>query len=127
MYNTEEFIEKLQEKINENITCYYEKAPEDESGQYAVLSNIDITTMDPEDLAYFDIDLWNKESFNNQDNAIDIEKNCDNLRNILSKATIISKGKFIAHIYTEKRQNENENEFDLIHRKLTFSAKIYNL
>lgn len=127
MFNTKDFIIELQNTINTFTTCFYENAPDDISEKYAVLSNLDVTKMDPEDLAFFDIDLWNKETLNDKDNAIDIEEWCDNLRNNLNKSIIKVENKFIARIYSEKRQNEKDNDFDLIHRKLIFSAKIYNL
>lgn len=121
--NTSAFIEGLTAAVNAILTCYYEEASTADGYPYAVVNGIYITPLHEGDLVPFYIDVYADEKA--ADATETLESNCDALRNGLNNKTISTPGVYYAHIGFETQGTTPETEFDLAHRKLSFSARIF--
>lgn len=124
MANTTAFIKAMRKRVNDILPTYYEEAPTQQvSFPYAVLNGINIIDLAAGDLASFYLDVWTDEK---QLNATEeLEKICDLLRNELTNETIAEKGVFAAHIGFENQNIVADSEFDLCHRRISMSARIF--
>lgn len=122
--NTTAFIRALRQRVNEILPTYYEEAPS--SGApfpYAVLSGVNIIDLAAGDLASFYLDIWVDEK---QVNATEqLEELCDTLRNELTGAVIAESGVFASHIGFDNQNAIAESEYDISHRRLAMSARIF--
>ena len=121
--NTAAFIAGLTAYVNTLITCYYEEASLTGGYPYAVVNGLLISPLNTGDLVPFYIDVYADET---QPNAtVLLEEACDTLRNGLNDKTISSAGVYYATIGFESQGTTGENEFDLTHRKLSLTARIF--
>lgn len=122
-YNTKAFIKALRKRVNEVLPTYYEEAPASGNFPYAVLNGINIIDLAAGDLASFYLDVWVDEKKPNA--TEELEGYCDKLRNELTNAVISESGIFAAHIGFDNQSAIADSEFDLAHRKLSMSARIF--
>lgn len=122
-YNTKAFIKAMNERVNQILPNYYEEAPTDADFPYSVLNGINIIDLGDGDLVSFYLDIWVDER---KENATEkLEELCDTLRNELTGAVIAETGVFYGHIGFDNQNSIADNEFDLSHRKLSMSARIF--
>ena len=121
--NTTDFILQLTDAANEILPTYYEEAPVTGSFPYAVIGGINIVSLSDGDLVSFNVDFYGDEK--DPDAAVELERLCDMTRNGLDGLTIHVPGVLGAHIGFENQNNIVEGEHDLIHRRLSMSARIF--
>lgn len=96
--NTEAFITALTERVNTILPTTYEEAPTKNAPPiFAVVSGI---------------------------NIIDLERACDSLRNGLYNAIIAAPGLY-GHIGFDNQNTVADSEFDIAHRRLSMSARLF--
>lgn len=123
--NTREFITALLDYVNKTITCFYEESPENGSFPYGVINGLHITDIESGDSVNFILDIYADEK---QDGAtVALEDLTDTLRAHFTNAVINKAGIFNAHIGFDSQKSVNETEFDLCHRRLTLTARIFYL
>lgn len=120
--NTEAFIKALTERVNEIMPTYYDEAPTKGGFPYSVISGINIIDLAEGDLTSFYIDIWVDEK--QPEAGIELERACDSLRNGLYNAIIAAPGVY-AHIGFENQNGISDGEFDIAHRRLSMSARIF--
>lgn len=127
MVNTKAFISALTERVNRILTTYFEEAPSKGAEYpYAVINGINIITLEESgDLTSFYIDLYGDEKA--PGTTEELERLCDTLRNELDGEVIYVAGTFGAHIGFENQNSLIDGEYDLAHRKLSLSARIFYL
>lgn len=124
MYNTKAFIKALRERVNIVLPTYYEEAPSKNAEfPYAVLNGINIIDLAAGDLASFYLDIWVDEK--KPTATEELEALCDTLRNELTNEVIAERGVFAAHIGFDNQNAVADSEFDIAHRKLSMSARIF--
>lgn len=124
MYNTKAFIKALRERVNKVLPTYYEEAPSKNAEfPYAVLNGINIIDLAAGDLASFYLDIWVDEK--KPTATEELEALCDTLRNELTNEVIAESGIFAAHIGFDNQNAVADSEFDIAHRKLSMSARIF--
>ena len=124
MYATTTFIATLRDAINEIVPTYYEEAPSKNAVfPFAVITGLNIRDLDQGDEATFYLELWADEKA--PDATVTLETLCDTLRNRLTNAVIGEAGTFAAHIGFERQRIIQDNEFDIAHRRLELSARIF--
>lgn len=123
-YNTTAFIKALRLRISEILTTYYEEAPPKGAVfPYAVLNGINIIDLAAGDLASFYLDVWTDEK---QPTATEeLEELCDKLRNELTNGVIAERGTFAAHLGFDNQNSVADNEYDIAHRRISMSARIF--
>lgn len=122
--NTTAFIEELTKRVNQVLPTTYDEAPlKATSFPYAVVSGINIIDLDSGDLASFYIDVWADEK--EPEAAIKLERACDSLRNALTNAVISVPDIFYGHIGFDNQNTVADNEFDIAHRRLSMSARLF--
>lgn len=121
--NTTGFIEALTERVNNILSTTYDIAPtKPKRFPYGVISGLNISDLESGDLVLFYIDVWTDEK---QPNAgVELEKACDNLRNGLYNAIIDAPG-ICGHIGFGNQGSVADNEFDIAHRRLSMSARVF--
>lgn len=124
-YNVSAFIESIVEVVNSVLVCFYDRAPDTESYPFAVLSGVTASDLAAGDLIMFDIDIWHDDK--QSDATAAVEGYCDALRRELHNRIISREGVFAGHIGYENRDTSDDKETDLIHRRLSFSARIFYL
>ena len=122
-YNTSAFIKALRARVNKILPCYYEEAPTKGYFPYAVLNGVHIVNLESGDLASFYLDIWMDEK--NPVATETLESACDALRSSLHNEVISLRGVFAAHIGFENQSIIADNEFDIAHRRLSMSARIF--
>ena len=121
--NTEAFIIALTERVNTILPTTYDEAPtKNAPALYAVVSGINIIDLESGDLASFYIDVWADEK--QPDAAVKLERACDNLRNGLYNAIISAPGLY-GHIGFDNQNTVADSEFDIAHRRLSMSARLF--
>ncbi|MGN1112020.1 MAG: hypothetical protein ACI4RP_02340 [Acutalibacteraceae bacterium] len=121
--NTEAFIAALTEKVNTILPTTYEEAPTKNAPRlYAVVNSINIIDLESGDLASFYIDIWADEK--KAEAAVELERACDSLRNELTNAIISAPG-FYGHIGFDNQNSIADSEFDISHRRLSMSARLF--
>lgn len=121
--DTKAFIKAMNERVNQILLNYYEKAPTKGSFPYSVLNGINVIGIGGGDLVSFYLDIWVDEL---QENATEqLEGCCDTLRNELNGAVIAEAGVFFGHIGFDNQNSAADGEFDLSHRRLSMSARIF--
>lgn len=127
MVNTKAVISALMDRVNKILPAYYEEAPSKAAEYpYAVINGINIITLEESgDLTSFYIDLWGDEKAPGTTEAL--EGLCDTLRNELEGEVIYAADTFGAHIGFENQNSLIDGEYDLAHRKLSLSARIFYL
>lgn len=124
MANTTAFIKALRLRVNEIIPTYYEEAPSKAASfPYAVLNGINIIDLAAGDLASFYLDIWVDEKMPNA--TEELEAFCDKLRNELTGAILSIKGIFASHIGFDNQNAIADSEYDIAHRRLAMSARIF--
>lgn len=123
MFNTKSFIKALRERVNKVLPTYYEEAPQSKQFPYAIINGVHITDADGCDLALFYIDIWADEK--SKDATVQLEGACDSLRNNLTDCVIAESGVFAAHIGFDNQNTIADNEYDLAHRRVSMSARIF--
>lgn len=122
-----DFISSLTGKINSNVTTYYEEAATKSCFPYAVLNglhiNDNLADFNNGDIINFYLDVWTDET--KPTATEDLEELCDKLRNKLSGAVVSMEGAFYAHLAFESQSPSVEKEYDISHRRLAMSARIY--
>lgn len=122
--DTKAFIKALRLRVNEIIPTYYEEAPSKAASfPYAVISGINIIDLAAGDLASFYIDIWVDEKKPNA--TEELEGLCDKLRNELTGAVVSEQGVFASHIGFDNQNAVADNEYDIAHRRLGMSARIF--
>lgn len=122
-YNTKAFIKAMRERINEVLPTYYEEAPTSGIFPYSVMNGINIIELGDGDLISFYLDIWIDEKVESATEQL--EGYCDTLRNELTGAVIAEAGVFYGHIGFDNQNSIADSEFDLSHRKLSMSARIF--
>ena len=121
--NTEAFIKALTERVNAILPSYYEEAPtRDIIFPYAVISGINIIDLESGDLASFYVDVWADEK--KPEATVELERACDSIRNGLYNAIIAAPGLY-GHIGFDNQNTVADNEFDIAHRRLSMSARLF--
>lgn len=124
MYHTKGFIIALRERVSKVLTTYYEEAPsKNASFPYAVLNGINIIDLAAGDLASFYLDIWVDEK--KPTATEELEALCDTLRNELTNEVIAVRGVFAAHIGFDNQNAIADTEYDIAHRRLALSARIF--
>ena len=124
MANTTAFIKALRAKINTIIPAYYDAAPTSATAfPYAVINTPKVTDLAAGDLMLFYVDSWGDEK--DEGTTVALEEACDALRNELSGAVLTEAGVFGAHIGFESQNPLPDNEYDIAHRRLSLSARIF--
>lgn len=123
MFNTTEFITALVERTNQILPTNYEEASMQGKFPYAVINSFVITNLASGDLVSFYIDVWTDEKKMNS--TVELEELCDKLRNELTGEILKIDGVFAAHIGFENQNSISDIDFDLTHRRLSFSARIF--
>lgn len=122
-----EFISSLTNGINTVVTTYYEEAATKSVFPYAVLNglhiNDNLADFNNGDIINFYLDVWIDET--KPTATEDLEGLCDKLRNELSGAVVSMEGAFYAHLAFENQSPSVEKEYDISHRRLALSARIY--
>ncbi len=121
--NTSAFVEALTERVKQILPAYYEEASTTASFPYAVISNLRINDGDGCDIASFLIDLWADERSPNATEQL--EAYCDKLRNELTNEVISVDYIFASHVGFDNQNYQLDSEFDIAHRRLSFSARIF--
>jgi len=122
--NTTAFIKALRLRVDEIIQTYYEEAPSKAASfPYAVLNGINIIDLAAGDLASFYLDIWVDEKKPNA--TEELEEICDKLRNELTGAVISKQGIFASHIGFDNQNAVADSEYDIAHRRLGMSARIF--
>lgn len=124
MFNTKAFITALTNRVNELLPTYYEEAVTTRvKYPYAVISGLNVIDADGCDLASFYIDIWADEK---EARATEqLENACDILRNGLTNCVINEAGIFACHIGFENQNIVADNEYDIAHRRIGMSARIF--
>lgn len=127
MVNTKAFISALTERVNRIVTTYYEEAPSRGTEYpYAVINGINIITLEESgDMTSFYIDVWGDKK--DPDTTEKLETLCDTMRNELEGEVVCVADTFGAHIGFENQNSLIDGEYDLAHRKLSLSARIFYL
>lgn len=120
--NTEAFIKALTERVNNILPTTYDEAPTKTALPYAVVSGVNIIDLESGDLASFYIDVWADEK--KPEAAVELERACDNLRNGLYNAIIAAPGLY-GHIGFDNQNTVADSEFDIAHRRLSMSARLF--
>ena len=124
MYHTKDFIRALRERVSRVLTTYYEEAPSKEATfPYVVLNGINIIDLAAGDLASFYLDIWVDEK--KPTATEELEALCDTLRNELTNEVIAVSGIFAAHIGFDNQNAIADTEYDIAHRRLAMSARIF--
>lgn len=124
MANTKAFIKALRERVNEVLPTYYEEAPtKGVNFPYSVLNGINIIDLAAGDLASFYLDIWVDEK--KPTATEELEALCDTLRNELTNEVIAVRGVFAAHIGFDNQNAIADSEYDIAHRRLAMSARIF--
>ena len=123
MVRITEFIGKLTEVTDAFIPTTYEEAPTSGSFPFAVISGVNIIDLSEGDMLSFNIDIYADET--KPEASTDLENLCDTLRNNLDGLVVYVPGAFGAHIAFESQSSITEAEHDLMHRRLSMSARIF--
>ncbi len=123
VHNTKAFIKAMRERVNEVLPTYYEEAPTDGIFPYSVMNGINIIELGDGDLISFYLDIWVDEKIENATEQL--EGYCDTLRNELTGTVIAEAGVFYGHIGFDNQNSIADSEFDLSHRKLSMSARVF--
>ena len=124
--NTSAFIETLIAEINtmrKGFISYYDRAPAKADFPYSVVSGITASDLAAGDLSMFDVDIWTDDKLPTA--TEELETICDDLRNFLHNRIISREGVFAGHISYENRDNSDDREKDLSHRRLVFAARLF--
>ena len=114
--NTEAFITALTERVNTILPTTYEEAPiKNAPPLFAVVSGINIIDLESGDLASFYIDVWADEKA--ADATIKLERGFYN-------AFIAAPGLY-GHIGFDNQNTVADSEFDIAHRRLALSARLF--
>lgn len=127
MTNTKAFIEAFGDRINCILPSFYEEAPAQSSVfPRSVFGGINIIPISDQcfgDMISFYVDLWADEKKTGA--TEELEALCDALRNELTGEVISKEGIFTAHLGFDNQNTVQDNEFDLCHRRLSMSARIF--
>lgn len=117
---SKEFIKQLMTEINKIRTCYYEEADKKAVFPYLVVPTIQINPLEAGYICLFDIEIYNNELSN-----VITEDICDELKNGLDRLSV--KTNMLGfHLGFDSQYLMNSNEQDLIARRISFSARIFN-
>lgn len=125
MVNTKAVISAITDRVNEILPTTYEKGrTQNVVYPYAVVNGVNIITLEESgDLTSFYIDLWGDEK--DSSTTDQLEELCDLLRNELEGEVIYVAGQFGLHIGFDNQNSLIDSEYDLAHRKLSLSARIF--
>lgn len=125
MVNTKAVMSAITDRVNEILPTTYEKGrTQNVVYPYAVVNGVNIITLEESgDLTSFYIDLWGDEKDNSTTDQL--EELCDTLRNELEGEVIYVAGQFGLHIGFDNQNSLIDSEYDLAHRKLSLSARIF--
>lgn len=125
MVNTKAVISAITARVNEILPTTYEKGrTQNVVYPYAVVNGVNIITLEESgDLTSFYIDLWGDEK--DSSTTDQLEELCDRLRNELEGEVIYAAGQFGLHIGFDNQNSLIDSEYDLAHRKLSLSARIF--
>lgn len=125
MVNTKAVISALTDRVNKILPTTFEEArTKDVVYPYAVIGGINIITLEESgDLTSFYIDLWGDKK--DQKTSETLEELCDTLRNELEGEVIYVAGQFGLHIGFDNQNSLTDSEYDLAHRRLSLSARIF--
>lgn len=125
MVNTKAVISAITARVNEILPTTYEKGrTQNVVYPYAVVNGVNIITLEESgDLTSFYIDLWGDEK--DSSTTDQLEELCDTLRNELEGEVIYVAGQFGLHIGFDNQNSLIDSEYDLAHRKLSLSARIF--
>ena len=123
MHRTTDFIAALRSKIDALLPCYYEEAATEGKLPFAVLGSVRVTDLEDGERAAFSLDVWADEK--QQDATVTLERIVDRLRDELTNAVLYVPGVFGCHIGFEDQSGVSEKEFDLAHRRLSLTARIF--
>lgn len=116
----------LMRSLNEiaPVACFLNRAPSNEPFPYAVVCRMSITTLDEGHLATFDLEIHTDETL--EDSAETLEDLCDTFRSRVEQMIITDGQTFSAHANYESEREAGEAEFDLMHRTLSFTLRIFH-
>ena len=123
MVNETDFIIAARNYLEGLFPCYYEEAPTKGAFPYVVLNGIHTIPLSDGDLASFYLDIWVDEK--KEGATEELERICDTLRTELDGAVIATPGIFASHIGFDSKSSLTDSEFDIAHRRLSLSARIF--
>ncbi len=106
------------------VPCFLDRAPSKEPFPYAVVCRMSITTLDEGHLATFDLEIHTDETLEGA--AAKLEDLCDLFRSRIEQMLITDGETFSAHANYESERAAGEAEFDLTHRTLAFTLRIFH-
>lgn len=120
MYNYSAFFIALQKYVNESkiIDLYYEEAKKKAPFPYGVIVDPNITSLRYGNLVYFDIVICTSAPTL----GLELEQKIESLVNLLDRRLFSEQR---AVVYFENQKNVSDPEFELIKKKITFSARIF--
>ena len=120
MYNYSDFFIALQKYVNENdiLNLYFDSAKKTAPFPYGVISDPVNSKLRYGTLVYFDINIWSSEP----ETGPELERKIENLINKLD-GLIFKEQRAVVHFETQK--DVDDPEFELIRKKITFSARIF--
>lgn len=121
--NTQGLIEELTTTVNDIVPAYYEDAPENAALPFCVINNPIVSDLATGDLVSFYIDIWADERKPNA--AVELEFTCDILRNRLNGLIISRENSFSGHLNFEKQFAVSDTEQDLLHRRQSWTARVF--
>jgi len=121
--NTKEFIKHITAFLNDIVTTTYDEAPTTGKFPFAVVSGINIIDLASGDLTSFYMDVYADEKKTGA--AVELETLCDALRNKITGAVIYVPGIFGAHLGFDNQNGDRDPEYDIFHRRLSVSARIF--
>jgi hypothetical protein len=115
-------IAKLVNLFNEYIPCYYEEAPGGAEFQFAVLTGLNGYDIGAGDALSFYLEFYTGECAGD---SVRMDRAIDELRSAFDGRAVLQQGGFGAHITFNSRSGMNENSYDLCHRRLSLTARIF--
>lgn len=116
-----EFVKELLTKINTLYTCYYEEAPNTATFPYLVVPTLHFSPLNSGYTGIVDIEINN-----NEDSQIFTEDIIDNLNQNLNEY-FFTNDKIGFHLGTESINVIKSSDQDLINRRISFEARIFNI
>lgn len=120
MYNYSNFFIALQKYVNDNkiFDLYYDTAKKGAKFPYGVISDPVTSSLRYGTLVYFDINIWAHEP----DIGLILEQKIENLINELDGKIFSEQN---ASLHFESQKDVDDPEYELIKKKITFSARIF--
>lgn len=109
---------------NTLVSCYYDKAPAAAGFPYSVIKNVHISPLNDGDIINFNLEIHTDDT--RADSAEELEQICDVYRNAADGALLSDKLTFYGHInFNSQDDGALDAEYDLAHRTMSFSLRLF--